>query len=193
MNEIIPSPRIRPLSSPYAEDVTVDLAKLMPPGMAPLKLFRTLAHNPRVLRRVRRGGLLDTGSVSVRDREIVILRTTALCGAEYEWGVHAAFFAQAAGLTVAQLDATALPSPDSALWTQREQLLLRLCGELHEHSTVCDNLWPELEAEFTCAQLIELVTLAGQYHAISFVVNATRVNLEEGARRFPMTVAGRRE
>jgi hypothetical protein len=32
-------------------------------------------------------------SLSMRQREIVINRVTALCGCEYEWGVHIAFFA----------------------------------------------------------------------------------------------------
>ena len=31
----------------------------MPPGVEPLRLFRTLAHNPRVLSRFLAGGLLD--------------------------------------------------------------------------------------------------------------------------------------
>jgi len=35
--------------------VAEDLAKLMPPGVEPIALFRALAHNP-LLRRLRRGG-----------------------------------------------------------------------------------------------------------------------------------------
>jgi hypothetical protein len=30
-------------------------------------------------------------ALSLRHRELLILRTTALCGAEYEWGVHVRF------------------------------------------------------------------------------------------------------
>src|SRR5262249_23183295 len=69
--------RINPLAPPYADRLAEDFAALMPPGVPPIALFRTLAKNPRVLRRVRRGGLLDPGSITVRQREIVILRTTA--------------------------------------------------------------------------------------------------------------------
>jgi alkylhydroperoxidase family enzyme len=71
---------------------------MMPPGMAPLRLFRTIAHNPRVLEKIRASNLLDRGSLDRRDREIVILRTTARCGCEYEWGVHVAFFSAKVGL-----------------------------------------------------------------------------------------------
>jgi alkylhydroperoxidase family enzyme len=34
-----------------------------------------------------------TLSLSRREREIVILRTTGRCGCEYEWSVHVAYFA----------------------------------------------------------------------------------------------------
>ena len=36
------------------------------------------------------GSLLDRGSISMRNRELMILRICARCGAEYEWGVHVA-------------------------------------------------------------------------------------------------------
>ena len=122
-------PRIAPLAPPYAPEVAEDLRKLMPPGVEPLGLFRTLAHNPRVLRRVRRGGLLDPGSITVRDREIVILRTTALCRSEYEWGVHVAFFAAAVGLTAEQLAATV--SGRLEAFAPREWPLVEMCDALH--------------------------------------------------------------
>src|SRR5215470_1981268 len=119
------SPRIAPLPPPHSPEVAEDLRKLMPPGMEPLRLFTTVAHNPRVLGRLRRGGLLDPGAVSLRDREIVILRTTALCGAEYEWGVHVAFFAEAARLTPEQVAATASGSREP--FAAPEQALLEMC------------------------------------------------------------------
>ena len=38
-------------------------------------------------------------ALSLRHRELLILRTTARCGAEYEWGVHVQVFAAKAGLS----------------------------------------------------------------------------------------------
>src|SRR5688572_23620863 len=116
--------RIRPLEPPYGEETAEELRKIMPPGMEPLRLFRVLAHNPRVLARIRKGGLLDPGSISVRDRELVILRTTALCNAEYEWGVHAGFFASAAEISREELGATETGDLDP--FDARAQLLIEL-------------------------------------------------------------------
>ena len=47
-----------------------DLERLMPPGYDPLLLFRTVPHNPRVLRRMRKGGLLDAGSIEPVDKTL---------------------------------------------------------------------------------------------------------------------------
>src|SRR4051812_47964344 len=112
--------RIASVEPPFAPDVEEHLQKLMPPGMDPLALFRVVAHNPRVLGRMRRGGLLDPGSITVRQREIVILRTTARCRSEYEWGVHAAFFAGAAELSEAQVTATIAGSASDPAWSPED-------------------------------------------------------------------------
>jgi alkylhydroperoxidase family enzyme len=175
--------RLAPLDPPYAADVTEDLAKLMPPGVPPIALFRTLAHNPRVLRRVRKGGLLDPGSISLRERELVILRTTALCRSEYEWGVHVAFFAHAAGLDRDQVAATV--SGDFAPFSEDDRAVLELCDALHRTATVDDAAWRRLAARRRPDQLVELVALAGQYHTIAYLTNALGIALEPAAPRFP--------
>jgi alkylhydroperoxidase family enzyme len=177
------SARIAPLEPPFAPDVAEHLEKLMPPGVPPLALFRAVAHNPRVLGRMRRGGLLDPGSISVRQRELIILRTTARCGAEYEWGVHVAFFGAAAGFTPQEIAATVRGAP--ADWAGDERLLVALADALHDGADVPDPLWAELEARFTPTQLVELVFLAGLYHAVSFVTNALRLPREPGTACFP--------
>jgi alkylhydroperoxidase family enzyme len=179
------SPRIAPLEPPFAPEVDEHLRKLMPGGMDPIALFRVVAHNPRVLGRMRRGGLLDPGSISLRQRELVILRTTARCRSEYEWGVHVAFFGGAAGLSDAQIAATVVGTSSDPAWSAEDALLIALADALHDGAAVGDALWTELAKGFDEAQLVELVFLAGLYHAVSFVTNATRLELEVGAARFP--------
>jgi alkylhydroperoxidase family enzyme len=179
--------RIAPLEPPYAEPVQAALDRIMPKGVPPLALFRTLAVNERVFLRVMAGGLLDRGSISLREREIVIHRTCARCGSEYEWGVHVAFFAERVGLTPEQVAATCAPEPSARALPDRERLLIRLVDALHDEAQVDDALWAALRAEWTEAQLIELVALAGFYHLISFVTNALRIPPEPYGARFPST------
>lgn len=177
-------PRLDPIAAPYPDDVAPVLAAMMPPGVEPLKLFRTLAHNPRVLDKVRASNLLDRGSLERRDRELVILRTTARCGSEYEWGVHVTIFARRFGFDDAQIRATREGSGLEAFWSGRERQLIALVDELHEARRVTDATWSRLAEHYTPRQLVELVVLSGFYQTISFVTNAFEIELEEAAERF---------
>src|SRR6266436_1125486 len=103
--------RIAPLEPPYPAPVQAALDRIMPEGVPPLALFRTLARNEHVFLRLMAGGLLDRGSISLREREIVIDRTCARCGAEYEWGVHVAFFGERVGFSPEQIAGTCAADP----------------------------------------------------------------------------------
>lgn len=175
--------RLAPLDPPYSEEVLASFEKLTPNGMAPLALFRVLAHNPRVLRRVQRGGLLDPGAITVRHRELVILRTCALTGATYEFDVHVALFAAAAGLSPEDLEATRTEGSRAARWDRGERLVLRAAETLHATNTLDEALYAELTDVLAPAVLVEMVVLAGLYHAIAYVVNAFEVPGETRAER----------
>ena len=179
--------RIAPLEPPFSPPVQAALDRIMPAGVPPLALFRTLAVNERVFLRVMAGGLLDRGSISLREREIVIDRTCARCGSEYEWGVHVAFFAERVGFTAAQVAATCAPEPEADAFPERERLLIRLVDALHDDARVDDALWDVLRTEWSEQQLIELIALAGFYHLISFVTTALRIPVEPYGARFPRT------
>jgi hypothetical protein len=176
--------RIAPLDPPYPAAIQAAFDVAMR-GAPPLTLFRVVARNPRVLSRMMAGGLLDRGSVSLRQRELMILRTTARCGAEYEWGVHVAAFGAKAGWTPAELRASARGAGDDPAWAADERLIVRLADALHDANDVDDALWGELRSAFAEDQLVELVMLAGFYHSISFALRAFRVPLEAHAPRFP--------
>jgi len=91
--------RIAPLEPPYAPDIGEQFDRIMR-GAPPLMLFRVVAGHARAWDKFRAGSLLDRGPLSLREREIVIDRTCARTGCEYEWGVHVSTFAEAAHLTM---------------------------------------------------------------------------------------------
>jgi len=64
--------RIAPLDPPYDTETAAALQSIMPPGMEPLKLFRTQARNLRVFKRMVAGNLLHKGSITLRERELLI-------------------------------------------------------------------------------------------------------------------------
>lgn len=183
------APRLAPLAEPFSPETEAALAGTMPPGVSPIALFRVVARSPRVMAKLKGGNLLDRGALSLRQREILILRTTGLCRAEHEWGVHVRFFAARAGFSDMQVADTAMPRFDPALWTVEEGLLLRLANGLHESVQVDDTLWDALNAAFDDAVLIEAVAVCGYYRMIAGFVNAFHVPNEPGAALFPRPVA----
>ena len=186
--------RLAPLTPPYDPEVAATLTRMMPPGQEPLNLFRTVAHNRHLLDKLRSTGayLLNYGTLDALDREIVIHRTCARCGCEYEWGVHAAIFGPVVGLTDAQLDATVHGAVDDPAWSPGQALLVALADELHDTATLTDALWSALAERYRPEQLVELVALAGQYHAVAFFANALDIEPERSARRFPAAPTGSR-
>jgi 4-carboxymuconolactone decarboxylase len=182
-------PRIAPLEPPYEPDIATMLARWMPPGsdLEPLRLFRTLAVHDALASRMRPlgAGILGRGRVEPRLREVMIHRTCALCGAEYEWGVHAVAFGRPLGFTDEQLASTVRGSGTDPVWMADESAVFRLADELHATSAVSDELYAELSELFGADQILELVITSGWYHTISFVINAAGVQHEEWAARFP--------
>ncbi len=184
-------PRIPALEPPYEPDVEEMLRRWMPPGAAiePLALFRTLAVHGELMSRMRPlgSGILNHGVVPARDREIVLHRTCARAGAEYEWGVHAVAYARQVGLSPEQLASTAgdAGAAQDPCWSEWDALLIRLADELHDTATASDELWVELAEHYCDQQLLELIVTAGWYRTLAYVINAARIRPEPWAARFP--------
>jgi len=177
--------RITPLSAPYAADVQASFNAIMPPGADPLLLFRTLAVSDRAWARFRAGSLLDPGPLSLRAREIVIDRTCARAGCEYEWGVHVAIFAAPAGLSSDEVEATVGGAADAPCWTPAEQALVAAADALHDRATLSDAEWTALRTHYDEAQILEVLMLCGFYRTVAYVANGLALPLEPGAARFP--------
>jgi 4-carboxymuconolactone decarboxylase len=189
MPETVCPPRIAPLEPPYSPEIDAALRKWMPPGndAEPLKLFRTLNIHEQLASRMRPlgAGILGHGSIAPRDRELVIHRTCARAGAEYEWGVHVLAFGKPLGLSDEQIAATARGACNDPVWSEADGQLIALADELHDTATVSDGLWAKLAVRFSEEQLIELLVIAGWYRLLAYVINAAGVQHEPWAARFP--------
>jgi alkylhydroperoxidase family enzyme len=182
--------RIPPLPLPLQGEAAELVARMMPPGSTrePLALFRVFARNPPMARAFLAWGGYELSralSVDLHDRELVINRVCARCGCAYEWGVHAAFFGERAGLDSATLAATVHGDDQDPAWSPRERLLVALVDRLHDHATVDDALWQRLRPHWTEEQLLDLLLLAGWYHAICYVANVAALPPEPDAAPYP--------
>ncbi len=177
--------RIAPLEPPYAPEIQQQFDRIMR-GAPPLMLFRVIAGNARAWEKFRAGGLLDRGPLSLREREVVIDRTCARTGCEYEWGVHVSAFAEAAHLTDAQVRATVLEGADAPCWSAAEQALIAAVDALHVRASLSDDEFKALSAHYDDAKILEIILLCGFYRTVSYLANGLALLLEAKAARFPV-------
>lgn len=176
---------LEPKMPPYSSELSAVMKQYPEQDGYLLKLFRVFANS---IRFAKKGvpNLLDKGSpLTLREREIVILRTTANNDCEYEWGVHVAVFASAAGFTKEQIVATKTANSDAQIWNEKEQILLAIVDDLSQSGTICDDSLTSFQRHWTKEEQLEIFALCGTYHTISFVANGARIELEEFAARFP--------
>ena len=193
----VPVTRIAPLQAPFAPAVAERLARQMgrnlQPPIALLRLFARDEALSAAIEPLGRFNLSLKSALALRDRELVILRVCARCHCAYEWGVHIAAFGEAAGLTPAQIQASVRASAhasvdtaaDDATWSARDRAILAMVDELHDTGSASDACWSALAGFLDEQQMLQLLVLAGWYHAIAFVCNAVRLPPEPWAAAFP--------
>jgi alkylhydroperoxidase family enzyme len=177
--------RITPLEPPY-DDETAGTLELLGP---PIQLFRVLARRPALARGIAGWGsyyLSRRSALSLRHRELVIDRTTALCGADYEWGVHVAVFAEKVALTHDQLASLATGDAADQCWTDPgDRAVIGSVDQLHATHDLSDEAWSGLAQAIGDEGALEVTLLCGWYHAISYAVRALRLPLEPGTAAIP--------
>tara|TARA_R110002072_G_scaffold1780_13_gene14930 strand:- start:8082 stop:8624 length:543 start_codon:yes stop_codon:yes gene_type:complete len=151
-----------------------------------LGLFRVFANSARFLAGKGVSNLLDKDSpLALRQREIVILRTCANFNCEYEWGVHVAIFAKAAGLSKLHTDETRL-NQKLVVWSETEQLLIDVVDNLCRSAALEQGLLGRFQDLYSAEQQLEILSLVGNYYLVSLVANTSRLGNEDFAARFPL-------
>jgi 4-carboxymuconolactone decarboxylase len=171
-------PRIPPLP---ADQRTEKVQELLGPtsAMGELNIFTTLVRHPRLFRRwTAFGGVLLSGKVPFRERELLILRTGHRCSSPYEWHQHVVL-ARQAGLSDEEIERVKA-GPDDPAWDPFEATLLRAADELHDDQCISDSTWTALADRYDDEQLIEVPMLVGQYHLVAFTLNSLGVEIEAG-------------
>jgi alkylhydroperoxidase family enzyme len=178
-------PRVKPRSAAECDDETRAILQATIAGRdgAPLNIFATLAHHPKLLKRwlVFGNHVLAKSTIGARERELLILRTGWLCRAEYEWGQHV-LVARQAGLRDDEIRRIG-EGPDAA-WDPFDAALLRAADELHSDQMISDATWRELAKRYDTQQLIDVVFTVGQYTLVSMALNTLGVQRDAGVPGF---------
>jgi 4-carboxymuconolactone decarboxylase len=176
------APRIAPLPEREWSDRQREV--LAPLLVGPTRnIYTTLVRHPEAARKMTDLGRELRGDLlSLRHRELLILRTGWNCRSDYEFAQHRRM-ALAGGMAETDI-ARIVEGPDADGWDPFEQVLCRAADELHETSDLSDGTWAALAAAYDEQQLIQAVLLVGYYHLVSQALRALRVPLEPGAVGF---------
>ena len=148
-------------------------------GVAELHLFTVLAQHKRLFWSWApfSGTLLYRGRLPKRDIEVVILRVGYLRACAYELQQHSRLALRRGVDAGTQEKVFAWPQARDGL-TAREQALLAGVDELIATRAMSDAGWRLLAGYLDRRQLIEFVTLVGQYDALAMTLSTLGVPLD---------------
>ncbi len=179
-------PRIPPLAPSEMTDAHRSALRRFYRGEETGNIFRTCVRNVELCRAWQPFAdhlVAATNSVPAREREMLILRTSWLCGADYDWSHHVAA-GKNAGLSQDEVLRIAR-GPDAPGWTPFDAAVLRAADELHQDQHITDATWAALRKRYTESQLMDAIFTVGQYTMVSMFLNSAGVQLEPGYSGLP--------
>jgi alkylhydroperoxidase family enzyme len=141
------------------------------------EVIRTLLRHPNLYQCVAAVSMqvIGSGTLTPRDRELVVLRTAWLCQAPYAWGEHVRV-GRRFGITSEDIEHVTRGSASSA-WDEHERALLRATEELHADAMISDTTWETLSQKLDEKQLFELTVVVGQFTTVAYFQNSLRLRL----------------
>jgi AhpD family alkylhydroperoxidase len=185
-------PRIAPLAPKEWPDAMREaLAALRPPEPRhplpgrdttrprALNALGTLARHPALARAFHtfNGHVLFASTLSVRQRELLVLRVAAVRGAAYEWAQHVAL-ARDAGIGEDEIARVAEGAAAHG-WSPLERAMLAATDELLAEALVADATWAALAGELDEQQLMDLVFTVGAYDTLAMAFRSFGIVLDD--------------
>lgn len=139
----------------------------------PLNISKLLAHSPATVNHWSKiaGAHFKDLELSSKNRELVILLSTAKFRSTYEWTHHSTVSAKE-GVTDAQREVIAQAGRQKGyfsaqgklesladLFTPREKTLLLFIEAVIDGPEVADELWAKAKTEFSDREVVEMITL----------------------------------
>jgi 4-carboxymuconolactone decarboxylase len=148
--------------------------------VAPSGPFIPMLRSPEVMNRARAmGDYLRYNSVlPPRLSEFAILIAARRWTQNYEWDAHAGLAAKG-GLSADIISAVADGRrPDKM--AEDEDILYRVCTELHENQSVSDPTYARALGAFGEQGVIDIVGISGYYTLLAMVLNTSRTPVPDG-------------
>jgi alkylhydroperoxidase family enzyme len=178
--------RVRPLPTTQWTTVQPEILGTLARGDNTIDVFKTCVQHEALCRAwmpFTRYVLSAENTLAPRDKEMLILRTSWNCKADYDWAHHVPA-AKRAGLSDEEILRIS-KGPKAAGWNRADADLLRAADELHREQFVTEPTWTALAARYNEHQLMDVVFTVGQYTMVSMFLNSAGVQLEPGLKGLP--------
>jgi alkylhydroperoxidase family enzyme len=146
-----------------------------PKGM---NVLGTFAHHPALARAfwTYTGHILMATTLTLRQRELLVLRVAARRQAGYEWAQHV-IVGRDVGLTDEEIGRVAWGA-DAPFWSPLDAALIRAVDELIDNGAIGDETWGVLSAELDAEQLLDVIFTAGCYETLAWMMSSLELDLD---------------
>lgn len=183
--------RVEPVpTSEWPREMRGALAALEPPvprhppmskkgGPKGLNALGTFAHHPELARAffTFNGYALRGTNLTERQREILMLRVSAVRKSAYQWAQHLVV-ARDIGMTDEEIERVAA-GPDPDFWNPLETALLRATDELLGEGDITDDTWAALSAELDTRQLMDVIFSVSAFETAARLFRSFAVELDD--------------
>jgi alkylhydroperoxidase family enzyme len=147
-----------------------------------LNVLGTLARHPSLTRAYHtfNGHVLFATTLTLRHRELLILRVATVRQCAYEWRQHVVL-AGDAGLAPDEVDRIA-DAPDAPDWSPLERAMLLAVDELIGDARISAATWQVLAGELDEHQLMDLVFTVGAYDQLAMAMLSFGIELDDDLR-----------
>lgn len=117
--------------------------------------------------------LLD---LTIREQELIILRSACYYGCDYVWGHH---IPQAKEVGVSDDEIASLPyPPQEQPWSEKEKVMLLAVDSIISSANLSESLWEKLSQHWSTKQILDMITVVSQYVIFNSVNNIFGTRLE---------------
>ncbi len=175
MNE----PRLPALERDQWSDKAAEVMEKIETSGTAYNVYKTMANVPDVFKRwvVFATHIMFKNSLSVRDRELLILRIGWLCQSGYEFSQHVRI-AYDNGFTEADIERIKAGSGADG-WDEKEGALVRAAEELHGDAFLSDDTWATLQKHFSTENIADVIFTVGNYNLLAMALNSFGVQLDD--------------
>lgn len=147
-----------------------------------LNILGSLAHHPALAHAffTFNGHILRATTLSLRERELIVLRTAAVRRSSYEWAQHVVL-ARDVGIHDEEL-AWIVWGPDAPNWEDREATLLRSVDELIDAGAIQADTLTQLAESYSVQQILDLIFTVGSYEMLGWMLQSFGVELDDDIR-----------